>query len=54
MKREKRKPVKRDKPKKETPPDLCALVNLLRDRKPRGGWIESGRNVRLKGAGGIG
>jgi hypothetical protein len=46
-KRTKRKP-KREK--KESPPDLYALSRLLRsDRKPVGGWIEWGKNVRRKG-----
>jgi hypothetical protein len=48
MKREKRKPSKREKQQKE--PDLYALCRLLRaDRKPVGGWIEWGKNVRRKG-----
>jgi hypothetical protein len=38
----KRKVAKREKPKKEAPPDLYALAQLLRpDRKPVSGWIES-------------
>jgi hypothetical protein len=49
----KRKPAKREKT--ESQPDLYALRKLLRaDRKPVGGWIDWGKNVRLKGVGGIG
>jgi hypothetical protein len=44
--REKRKPRRE---KKESPPDSYALSQLLRERKPVGGWIEWGKNVRRKG-----
>jgi hypothetical protein len=52
--KQKRKPTQKPK-RPELQPDLYALRKLLRtDRKPVGGWIDWGKNVRLKGVGGIG